>query len=429
MASHFVYSSLAITLLSLLFSLVSSGLLLEDGYTVTTVIDGHQLEINPHSVIDRPGSSDLIVLDSSRSAFYTLSFPLSEESVFKRLAGDGVQGYSDGEPGSARFDKPKSFAVDMKGNIYVADKSNHCLCLAADMSLGVTTIAGGGSKKEGRADGPAQNASFSNDFELTFVPHICALLISDHGNQLIRQINLKPEDCSKSSQSGSALGAVSVWVLVSVLSCLVSLVIGFVARPYIIRHEGWILHFSMTWRHYLINLVRLVRTCCYDIRSVTASPTLYALVKRVFWLSLSHLSLMFRINNLKSRTPKKDVVSLLDSSDLHGCEIKKSHKYADQLKDLLSFDGNQDLITEVIFRQELENQKSSDVLCLPNSHGMLDDMIRASIMGFDGEAKETTTEVGSLVGNSGLGFDGEAKETTTEVGSLVGNSGLVKRRK
>ncbi|GAY36420.1 hypothetical protein CUMW_021960 [Citrus unshiu] len=438
MASHFVYSSLALTFLSLLFSLASSGLLLEDGYTVTTVIDGHQLEINPHSVIDRPGSSDLIVLDSSRSAFYTLSFPLSEESVVKRLAGDGVQGYSDGEPGSARFDKPKSFAVDMKGNIYVADKSNHlnalphsshceracrkiqrwgiflrglekfagfvdghdlCLCcLAADMSLGVTTIAGGGSKKEGRADGPAQNASFSNDFELTFVLHICALLISDRGSQLIRQINLKPEDCSKSSQSGSALGAVSVWVLVS-LAWSLDLLLALTSSGI---QEGWILHFSMTWRHYLINLVRLVRTCCYDIRSVTASPMLYALFKRVFWLSLSHLSLMFRINNLKSRTPKKDVVSLLDSSDLHGCEIKKSHQYADQLKDLLSFDGNQDLITEDIFRQELENQKSSDVLCLPNSHGMLDDMIRASIMGFDGEAKETTTEVGSLVGNSGL---------------------------
>ncbi|KAH9709062.1 NHL domain-containing protein [Citrus sinensis] len=368
MASHFVYSSLALTFLSLLFSLASSGLLLEDGYTVTTVIDGHQLEINPHSVIDRPGSSDLIVLDSSRSAFYTLSFPLSEESVVKRLAGDGVQGYSDGEPGSARFDKPKSFAVDMKGNIYVADKSNHVIRKITN--LGVTTIAGGGSKKEGRADGPAQNASFSNDFELTFVPHICALLISDHGSQLIRQINLKPEDCSKSSQSGSALGAVSVWVLVSVLSCLVSLVIGFVARPYIIRHTG-----------------RLDPPLQHDMEALP---------------NQSGETSTDLINNLKSRTPKKDVVSLLDSSDLHGCEIKKSHQYADQLKDLLSFDGNQDLITEDIFRQELENQKSSDVLCLPNSHGMLDDMIRASIMGFDGEAKETTTEVGSLVGNSGL---------------------------
>lgn len=111
---------------------------------------------------------------------------------------------------------------------------------------------------------------------------------------------------------------------------------------------------------------------------------------------------MFRINNLKSRTPKNDVVSLLDSSDMRGYEIKKSQKYADQLKDLLSFNGNQDLITEDILKQEPENQESSDVLCLPSSRGMLDNMIQASIMGFAGEARETTTEVGSLVGNSGL---------------------------
>lgn len=74
-----------------------------------------------------------------------------------------------------------------------------------DMSLGVTTIAGGYSKKMGNNDGPAQNATFSDDFDLTFVPGICALLISDHGNQLVRQINLKAEDCSRSSHSGMFL--------------------------------------------------------------------------------------------------------------------------------------------------------------------------------------------------------------------------------
>lgn len=57
------------------------------------------------------------------------------ESVVKRLAGDGVQGYSDGEPGSARFDKPRSFAVDMKGNIYVADKSNHVIRKITNLGL------------------------------------------------------------------------------------------------------------------------------------------------------------------------------------------------------------------------------------------------------------------------------------------------------
>lgn len=57
--------------------------------------------------------------------------------------------------------------------------------------LGVTTVAGGYSQKPGHEDGPARNASFSDDFELTFIPESCALMISDHGSKLLRQINLK----------------------------------------------------------------------------------------------------------------------------------------------------------------------------------------------------------------------------------------------
>lgn len=68
--------------------------------------------------------------------------------------------------------------------------------------IGVTTIAGGYIQKTGKADGPAQNASFSDDFELAFDPQRCALLISDHGNRLVRQLDLKAEDCAGSS-SGS----------------------------------------------------------------------------------------------------------------------------------------------------------------------------------------------------------------------------------
>ena len=69
--------------------------------------------------------------------------------------------------------------------------------------LGVTTIAGG--NKTGYEDGPAQDASFSTNFEIIFVPEKCALLISDHGNQLIRQISLKAEDCARGSEFGELL--------------------------------------------------------------------------------------------------------------------------------------------------------------------------------------------------------------------------------
>ena len=71
-----------------------------------------------------------------------------------------------------------------------------------------TTIAGGYALKPGKVDGPAQNASFSPDFELVFVPELCVLLVSDRGNQLIRQIDLKVEDCRRSPDSGKLLNLI-----------------------------------------------------------------------------------------------------------------------------------------------------------------------------------------------------------------------------
>ncbi|KAJ0038199.1 hypothetical protein Pint_23022 [Pistacia integerrima] len=323
------FSSLALALFIFLSTLVSSELLLEEGYTVTTVIDGNHLKINPHSVIPRPGSSDLILLDSANSLFYTFSFPLSQENVMRRLSGNGA-GYQDGEPGSAQFRKPKSFAVDLKGNVYVADKGNYVIRKITNS--GVTTIAGGYSKKTGNDDGPAQNATFSYDFELTFVPGICALLISDHGNQLVRQINLKAEDCSRSSHSG--LGAATVWVLGMGLSCLIGLVIGIVVRPYIISHTG----------------------------SPQPSPS------------------------------QHDMEGLPNQSSETSC--------ADQLKDLISCDGNLDLLTEDMLKQGNEKEGTTDVLSV--NHGKLDDMIKANIMGFSREAEDTTPVLGSSIGSSGL---------------------------
>lgn len=74
--------------------------------------------------------------------------------------------------------------------------------LIDDIMVGVTTIAGGYSQKAVRTDVPASDASLSNNFELTFIPQICALMISDHGNRLIHQINLKAADCKTHTGSG-----------------------------------------------------------------------------------------------------------------------------------------------------------------------------------------------------------------------------------
>ncbi|XP_022878214.1 uncharacterized protein LOC111396134 isoform X2 [Olea europaea var. sylvestris] len=210
------------------------NLIFEDGYTVSTVLDGDNVKVNPHSILPQsPFSNQFIVLDSAASTFYTVSIPTtSQGSLIKRLAGNGQCGYADGDVGSAMFNKPKSFAVDYRGNVYVADQTN--FAIRKITKSGVTTIAGGYSQKTGHADGPALNASFSVDFELVFVPEKCALMVSDHGHRLIRQINLKAEDCT--AHSGSRLGVSSAWFLGVGLSCLFGLIAGFIIRPYVIPH-------------------------------------------------------------------------------------------------------------------------------------------------------------------------------------------------
>lgn len=49
------------------------------------------------------------------------------ESVFTKFSGNGSPGYADGDVGSAQFDKPRSFAFDLRGNMYVADRFNHAI--------------------------------------------------------------------------------------------------------------------------------------------------------------------------------------------------------------------------------------------------------------------------------------------------------------
>lgn len=214
---------------------VLAGIILEEGYTVSTILSGYKLEVSPFFILPQYGSSDLILLDNSDGTFYTLSFSSPKEGLIKKLAGSGEEGYEDGELGLARFNKVTNFAVDFRGNIYVADV--HDCTIRKISKTGVTTIAGGYSRKPGNKDGPAQNATFSHDFRLTFVPERCALMISDRGNKLIRQINLKAEDCAHNSHSG--LGMSSAWAVVLGLSCLLlGLVIGFVSRPYITSRTG-----------------------------------------------------------------------------------------------------------------------------------------------------------------------------------------------
>ncbi|KAL7196803.1 hypothetical protein ACSBR1_036753 [Camellia fascicularis] len=400
MASSLLFFSLL--LFNLQVSMAASNIAFEDGYTVSTVIDGHEFHINPRSILPQFGSSDLIILDSANSAFYTVSFSKSQEIAVKRLSG-GNLGFLDGDLATAKFDNPNSFAVDLNGNVYVADKGN--LAIRKISKSGVTTIAGGNSTI-GRVDGPGRRASFSTNFELAFVPERCALMICDHGNQVVRQINLKPQDCDRGPQPVLSMAAWA-WPLGVGVSCLLGFIIGFAVR-HVTLHEGSNpFRLNKTWKHYLISRRRQVLMLCFDfgsvIGSVIVSSTLYMLSRWIIMLSLSHLSLMLGINTVESQTPfEKKPVSLLDSEIL-GSEVitTKSQIFAEQLKDLITFDGEEELPNpaDKTFKLGDDNEHGNDVLC--DDHQRIDNMIKDNIVGFVEQAKKIQLDE-SFVSSSGL---------------------------
>lgn len=106
-------------------------------------------------------------------------------------------------------------------------------------------------------------------------------------------------------------------------------------------------------------------------------------------MSLSHLSLMFRIYKVKSPISRKEYVSLIDCDDISSSKLTKSEMYADQLKDLMTIDGGLDLLNmaEKIVNHCDDYKEGSDDT-LTDSHGNVDAMIQANIMGFAEPVKE-----------------------------------------
>ncbi|KAJ6793590.1 Uncharacterized protein M6B38_234880 [Iris pallida] len=177
----------------------------ESGYAVETVFDGSKLGIEPFSVEVAPGG-DLLLLDSLNSNIHRISLPFSRYSRPKLVAGsaEGYAGHVDGRPREARMNHPKGFAVDDRGNIYIADAGNMAIRKISDTR--VTTIAGGKWNRGGYLDGPSEDVKLSNDFEVVYIASSCSLLVVDRGNQAIREIQLNFDDCAYQYGSGFPLG-------------------------------------------------------------------------------------------------------------------------------------------------------------------------------------------------------------------------------
>jgi len=101
------------------------------------------------------------------------------------LAGSGVAGFIEGAAATARFLYPSGVAVDLAGNVYVADTGNHCIRKINVGTETVSTLAGTGVA--GLANGPGAVAQFRSPQALT-VAADGTIYVTDTGNHRICKI-------------------------------------------------------------------------------------------------------------------------------------------------------------------------------------------------------------------------------------------------
>lgn len=112
--------------------------------------------------------------------------------IITTCAGSGEAGYAgDGGPAArARFNEPYGIAIDNAGNVYVADRHNHCVRRVDGASGIVTTFAGNGAAGFGGDGGPASRAGMAEPNGLALDPGQSRLLIADVADHRVRAVDL-----------------------------------------------------------------------------------------------------------------------------------------------------------------------------------------------------------------------------------------------
>ena len=112
--------------------------------------------------------------------------------IITTIAGNGTAGYAgDGGPAvAAAFNEPYGIAVDRDGNIFAADRHNHCVRRIDGASGVVTTFAGNGAAGYSGDGGPAAQAGLVEPNGLGFDPPQQRLFIADVADHRVRVVDL-----------------------------------------------------------------------------------------------------------------------------------------------------------------------------------------------------------------------------------------------
>ena len=131
-----------------------------------------------------------IVIDSDGNIYVADTFnarirKVTSSGLVTTLAGSGAATWVDNTGSAASFSSPSGLAIDLDGNIYVADTTNHRIRKVTPAGV-VTTLAGSGTG--GFVNGVGLAASF-NGPEGIAIARDGSIYIGDSGNNRIRKID------------------------------------------------------------------------------------------------------------------------------------------------------------------------------------------------------------------------------------------------
>lgn len=119
-------------------------------------------------------------------SFCILVFSGHSQNIVSTYAGNGTQGFINGDTAASRYKTPFGICRDKNENLYIADAGNNCIRKITPAGI-VTTLAGTGTA--GYLDGPNASAQFNSP------TGVCAddsgnVYVADFQNHRIRKISV-----------------------------------------------------------------------------------------------------------------------------------------------------------------------------------------------------------------------------------------------
>jgi len=144
-----------------------------------------------HIWLDIIPQCDLVSLSKLSQVCFAFYVP-AKKSMGGRvvtLAGEGEEGGDDGQGNLAGFARPCGLSFNERDEcLYIADHGNNKI-RQLDIKTGiVSTIAG--TKQSGFLDGDGSHAQFNGPLGVTFVEQTRSVLVADYSNNRIRHIRL-----------------------------------------------------------------------------------------------------------------------------------------------------------------------------------------------------------------------------------------------